>query len=334
MGRFCTINPTFIFGERNKCYVEMVSPRPPPHCPWRGLPLPGFSTPQQEGKNPDAQTPDTQQFPAASSNTTTTKTASTISTGVHRDGVSNSIKRQRLLDATALLRDLSRNKGVLDEELSPEEKKSFLAATGRFFFGHPDHRFQTMATKRKQRAADQQTLKNTGIRRLRDMPVYVTPSPPQPSPPPRLLSSPSPSSQRTRPPSSQKETATSGITTKRGAVKKEDNEAQEREKKESFEIPGQTTTNATKTTEESRHCYVCKARFTSVHHFYDQLCPDNDNCAPLNFRKRGELADLSGKVTKVLSVVQGSTGYCTYEVRGVIFIEQNDQNDFPHTRSL
>ena len=42
-----------------------------------------------------------------------------------------------------------------------------------------------------------------------------------------------------------------------------------------------------------QHCYVCKQRFTELHHFYDQLCPP---CAALNYRKRGELADLSGRV--------------------------------------
>jgi NAD(P)-dependent dehydrogenase (short-subunit alcohol dehydrogenase family) len=42
-----------------------------------------------------------------------------------------------------------------------------------------------------------------------------------------------------------------------------------------------------------RHCYVCKARYTELHHFYDQLCP---SCAELNFRKRTELADLRGRV--------------------------------------
>ncbi|MDP1571516.1 MAG: SDR family oxidoreductase [Vicinamibacterales bacterium] len=45
--------------------------------------------------------------------------------------------------------------------------------------------------------------------------------------------------------------------------------------------------------DESKHCYVCKQHYTSVHHFYDQLCPP---CAALNFRKRTELADLSGRV--------------------------------------
>ncbi|MEO8280663.1 MAG: hypothetical protein ABI564_13285, partial [Ideonella sp.] len=41
------------------------------------------------------------------------------------------------------------------------------------------------------------------------------------------------------------------------------------------------------------HCYVCKAKYQLVHHFYDQLCPA---CAQLNFSKRTELADLRGRV--------------------------------------
>ena len=44
---------------------------------------------------------------------------------------------------------------------------------------------------------------------------------------------------------------------------------------------------------EPQHCYVCKARFSVIHHFYDQLCPD---CAAFNFAKRTELADLRGRV--------------------------------------
>jgi NAD(P)-dependent dehydrogenase (short-subunit alcohol dehydrogenase family) len=42
-----------------------------------------------------------------------------------------------------------------------------------------------------------------------------------------------------------------------------------------------------------QHCYVCKVPFSELHHFYDQLCPP---CAQLNYRKRGELADLRGRV--------------------------------------
>ncbi|MEO8011029.1 MAG: SDR family oxidoreductase [Dokdonella sp.] len=44
---------------------------------------------------------------------------------------------------------------------------------------------------------------------------------------------------------------------------------------------------------EPQHCYVCKTKYSTIHHFYDQLCPQ---CAELNFRKRNELADLRGRV--------------------------------------
>jgi NAD(P)-dependent dehydrogenase (short-subunit alcohol dehydrogenase family) len=44
---------------------------------------------------------------------------------------------------------------------------------------------------------------------------------------------------------------------------------------------------------EPQNCYICKKDYTTIHHFYDQLCPQ---CAELNFRKRTELADLRGRV--------------------------------------
>ena len=44
---------------------------------------------------------------------------------------------------------------------------------------------------------------------------------------------------------------------------------------------------------DARHCYVCKEKYSKLHHFYDQLCP---SCAELNFAKRTELADLGGRV--------------------------------------
>jgi len=46
-------------------------------------------------------------------------------------------------------------------------------------------------------------------------------------------------------------------------------------------------------TAEELHCYVCKQKYTAVHHFYDQMCPE---CAEFNFAKRTELADLRGRV--------------------------------------
>src|SRR5690606_23286103 len=59
---------------------------------------------------------------------------------------------------------------------------------------------------------------------------------------------------------------------------------------------GHGVSDATPAGEESPellHCYVCKQKYTLVHHFYDQLCPA---CAAFNFHKRTELADLSGRV--------------------------------------
>ncbi|MDR6641127.1 NAD(P)-dependent dehydrogenase (short-subunit alcohol dehydrogenase family) [Luteibacter sp. 1214] len=44
---------------------------------------------------------------------------------------------------------------------------------------------------------------------------------------------------------------------------------------------------------EPKHCYVCKKKYSSIHFFYDQLCPD---CAAFNYTKRTELVDLRGRV--------------------------------------
>ena len=44
---------------------------------------------------------------------------------------------------------------------------------------------------------------------------------------------------------------------------------------------------------EPQNCYICKQDYSTIHHFYDQLCP---KCAELNFRKRTETADLRGRV--------------------------------------
>lgn len=183
-------------------------------------------------------------------------------------------KRQRLLDATILLQDVLRDKGILDAELSTEERTAFVGATGRVFFSYPDNRRQSrsLATKR---AADRLLLKNTGIRRLRNQPIYVTPAPLRPQRSSSLQSTAS------------AQLETTGITPP--GVKREEGEGQEQHE----------GTPANANTERNRKCYVCKAKFSSIHHFYDKLCPDNDKCAPLNFRKRGELADLSGKVSRV-----------------------------------
>jgi NAD(P)-dependent dehydrogenase (short-subunit alcohol dehydrogenase family) len=47
---------------------------------------------------------------------------------------------------------------------------------------------------------------------------------------------------------------------------------------------------------DPQHCYVCKQKFTEIHHFYDQMCPE---CAAVNFAKRTETVDLQGRVALV-----------------------------------
>jgi NAD(P)-dependent dehydrogenase (short-subunit alcohol dehydrogenase family) len=44
---------------------------------------------------------------------------------------------------------------------------------------------------------------------------------------------------------------------------------------------------------EPQNCYICKQDYSTIHHFYDQLCPA---CAELNYHKRTESADLRGRV--------------------------------------
>ena len=64
-------------------------------------------------------------------------------------------------------------------------------------------------------------------------------------------------------------------------------------------LPGPTPAPAVDAPPEApelKHCYVCKQKYTQIHHFYDQLCPE---CAALNFMKRTELADLRGRVALV-----------------------------------
>jgi NAD(P)-dependent dehydrogenase (short-subunit alcohol dehydrogenase family) len=47
---------------------------------------------------------------------------------------------------------------------------------------------------------------------------------------------------------------------------------------------------------QAQTCYVCKADFHELHHFYDQMCAA---CAELNWRKRNQSADLRGRVALV-----------------------------------
>jgi NAD(P)-dependent dehydrogenase (short-subunit alcohol dehydrogenase family) len=153
--------------------------------------------------------------------------------------------RARLLETTAFLQEIARSKDLLSG-LSPEERTDLLNAAGDVFCADPEERRLRVKAQRNRRRAeklarDEEVLASTGIRTLRDRPVFTTPN----------------------------VFAPEGF--------------------EQHDVPDP----AFRETVEAQHCYICKAKYREVHHFYDQLCPA---CAAFNHAKRTEAADLSGTV--------------------------------------
>jgi NAD(P)-dependent dehydrogenase (short-subunit alcohol dehydrogenase family) len=66
-----------------------------------------------------------------------------------------------------------------------------------------------------------------------------------------------------------------------------------------LEGPALENTDTAEHLDSPRNCYVCKAEFTLLHHFYDSMCPE---CANLNYQKRFQTASLEGQV----AVITGS----------------------------
>jgi len=58
--------------------------------------------------------------------------------------------------------------------------------------------------------------------------------------------------------------------------------------------------------QKPRDCYICKEPYTELHHHYDSMCP---TCAELNWDKRHQSADLTGRV----ALVTGSRVKIGYE---------------------
>ncbi len=153
---------------------------------------------------------------------------------------------EQLRAAAALLESVADNRALLSG-LSPEERTRLLKAAGQV--SRPDavdRRQFVKATKRQRKATKaeraERVLNQTGIRQLRQKPVFTTPNVHAP------------------------------------------------EIADPIEITNDPDFHEAV---EEQNCYVCKQDYTTIHHFYDQLCPD---CAEFNFQKRTELADLSGRV--------------------------------------
>lgn len=65
--------------------------------------------------------------------------------------------------------------------------------------------------------------------------------------------------------------------------------------------------NATGRLNEPRSCYVCKKSYLELHFHYDSMCPD---CSTLNWLKRSQTADLTGRV----ALVTGARVKIGYEI--------------------
>ena len=88
--------------------------------------------------------------------------------------------RERLLETTAFLQEIARSKALLSG-LAPEERSALLNAAGDVFCADPEERRLRVKAKRNRRRAeklarDEEVLSSTGIRTLRDKPVFTTPN--------------------------------------------------------------------------------------------------------------------------------------------------------------
>lgn len=177
----------------------------------------------------------------------------------------------QLREVTAFLTRIAEQRSLL-VGVPAADRHAFIEVVAEVF--HPDpkaRRSMVKAANRERKAAaaakDDAVLNQTGIRELRRKPVFTTPNVYPPEPPPVAA------------------------------------------------LPGQSTVLDVSPADEVRvtrgeavvpqHCYICKQKFTTVHHFYDQMCI---RCGDFNYAKRTELADLRGR-TVLLTGGRVKIGY-------------------------
>src|SRR5262245_50762477 len=159
----------------------------------------------------------------------------------HEEPVADDGAADRLREATEALEAVVRDRTLL-RRLSEEERTRLLTAAGAVFT--PDVATRRRAVKElKRREKNERTRLHeevraeTGIRVLREKPVFTTPNVYAPA---------------------------------------------------GYEEPAEAREAVSE-----QHCYVCKQPYQDLHPFYDQLCVP---CGDVNFHKRTETADLSGRV--------------------------------------
>jgi NAD(P)-dependent dehydrogenase (short-subunit alcohol dehydrogenase family) len=168
---------------------------------------------------------------------------------------------QRLRDAAELLELIDAERGLLDQLPAGDRERLHRAVANIYNPDPAARRRRQKAAQRVRNEAETQrvdaALYETGIRALRRKPIFTTPNvfPPDGFEPRDLHL---------------------------------DNGVQNSPSLDNGHNP-----QASAESIELQHCYVCKEKYSVIHHFYDQLCPA---CAEFNFAKRTELADLTGRV--------------------------------------
>ena len=171
---------------------------------------------------------------------------------------------ERLRDAIELLESIAADRSVLSGVPDEERKRLLQAVANVYSPDRVERRRMSKVVERQRKAArvkgDQGVLQETGIRSLRRRPVFHTPN------------------------------VFPTVSVADGFEPRDVHD-----EAESPEPTAQTPEPRAQSpkSKELQHCYVCKQKYSVIHHFYDQLCP---SCAELNFSKRGELADLRGRV--------------------------------------
>jgi NAD(P)-dependent dehydrogenase (short-subunit alcohol dehydrogenase family) len=177
--------------------------------------------------------------------------------------VTDQLTRQRLRDTIELLESIAADRSVLAGVPEEERKRLLQAVANVYSPDRVERRRMAKIVDRQRKAArvksDQGVLHETGIRSLRRKPVFHTPN------------------------------VFPAVSVADGFTSQDIHDADSQQSKAHSRGPKAQSPEST----ELQHCYVCKQKYTLIHHFYDQLCP---SCAELNFRKRTELADLSGRV--------------------------------------
>jgi NAD(P)-dependent dehydrogenase (short-subunit alcohol dehydrogenase family) len=192
----------------------------------------------------------------------------------------------RLRDTVELLESIAADRSVL-EGVPEDDRRRLLQAVAWVY--HPDRverRRMAKIMARQRRAArverDQVARAATGIQTLRRKPIFHTPN---------VFRSDSASLE---PQHSEPDTTSPG--------------SEGRTVAPSHSAPSHAPSHLApshRRTEELQHCYVCKQKYSLIHDFYDQMCPE---CATFNFRKRTELADLRGR-TALLTGGRVKIGY-------------------------